>query len=91
MILIQLSLIYTSSYATRQQEKICICSSNCLPKLPNAMLKVGDHLKALNLIEQLHQQNYIHQNLTDLKFLAGIGISSQSLEQMRRTEVRALS
>lgn len=54
-------------------------------------VEVGDHLKALNLIEQLHQQNYIHQNLTDLKFLAGIGISSQSLEQMRSTEVRALN
>ncbi|WP_216934130.1 MULTISPECIES: hypothetical protein [unclassified Acinetobacter] len=54
-------------------------------------IEVGNHLKALNLIEQLNQQNYTHQDLTDLKFLAGIGISSQSLEQMRSTEVRALN
>src|SRR5690606_574754 len=54
-------------------------------------VEVGDHLKALNLIEQLHQQNYTHQDLTDLEFLAGVGISSQSLEQMRSTEVRALN
>ena len=44
-------------------------------------VEVGDHLKALNLIEQLHQQNYIHQNLTDLKFLLS-GFSNPVLLQI---------
>lgn len=54
-------------------------------------VELGDNLKALNLIEQLHQQRYHHQDLTDLNFLAGIGITSDSLEHMRSTEVRALN
>lgn len=54
-------------------------------------VELGYNLKALNLIEKLHQQNYHHQDLTDLGFLAGIGISAGSLEQMRSTEVRALN
>ncbi|MGE8537654.1 MAG: hypothetical protein ACN6NI_00075 [Acinetobacter sp.] len=54
-------------------------------------VELGNNLKALNLIERLHQQNYHHQDLTDLGFLAGVGISAQNLEQMRSSEVRALN
>lgn len=54
-------------------------------------MELGSHLKALNLIDQLHRQQQYNQTLTDLSFMAGIAISSNALQQMRSTEVRALN
>ena len=54
-------------------------------------VELGSHLKALNLIDQLHRQQQYNQTLTDLSFMAGIAISSNALQQMRSTEVRALN
>ncbi len=53
-------------------------------------VELGSHLKALNLIDQLHRQQH-NQTLTDLGFMAGVAISSNALQQMRSTEVRALN
>lgn len=54
-------------------------------------MELGSHLKALNLIDQLHRQQQHNQTLTDLGFMAGVAISSNALQQMRSTEVRALN
>lgn len=54
-------------------------------------VELGSPLKALNLVNELRRQQYDSQVLTDLSFMAGVAISSDALEQMRSTEVRALN
>ena len=53
--------------------------------------QLGQNLKALQLVEQLNAQKVQHSALTDVKFLAGIGVANQALSQIRDQEVRYLS
>ncbi len=53
--------------------------------------KIGKNYKALQLVNQLQANNVQHSTLTDVKFLAGIGIANEALTQIRGTEVRYLT
>lgn len=53
--------------------------------------QLGKNLKALQLIDSLHKQNIQHTALTDVTFLAGVGIAQSSLQHMRNNELRYLS
>lgn len=53
--------------------------------------QLGKNFKALQLVEELNAQQVQHSSLTDVKFLAGIGIANQALAQIRDKEVRYLS
>lgn len=53
--------------------------------------KIGRNDKALQLVNQLHANNIQHSTLTDVKFLAGIGIANEALTQIRGAEVRYLT
>lgn len=53
--------------------------------------QIGQNQKALQLVNSLNAQNVQHSSLTDTKFLAGIGIANEALEQMRGPEVRYLT
>ncbi|CAB1221466.1 hypothetical protein [Acinetobacter bouvetii] len=51
---------------------------------------MGKNLKALQLVDQLREQNVQHSELTDVAFLAGIAIAENSLQHMRSQEMRYL-
>lgn len=53
--------------------------------------QLGKNLKALQLIDSLRKQNIQHTALTDVTFLAGVGIAQSSLQHMRNNELRYLS
>lgn len=53
--------------------------------------KIGRNYKALQLVNQLQANNVQHSTLTDVKFLAGIGIANEALTQIRGAEVRYLT
>lgn len=53
--------------------------------------QLGKNLKALQLVDSLRKQNIQHTALTDVTFLAGVGIAQSSLQQMRNNELRYLS
>lgn len=53
--------------------------------------QLGKNLKALQLVDSLHKQNIQHTALTDVSFLAGVGIAQSSLQHMRNHELRYLS
>ena len=53
--------------------------------------QLGKNLKALQLVESLRKQNIQHTALTDVTFLAGVGIAQNSLQHMRNNELRYLS
>ena len=53
--------------------------------------QLGKNLKALQLVESLRKQNIQHTALTDVTFLAGVGIAQSSLQHMRNNELRYLS
>lgn len=53
--------------------------------------KIGQNFKALQIVNDLNAQNFSHSALTDVKFLAGIGIADQALSQIRNKEVRYLT
>ena len=52
---------------------------------------MGKNLKALQLVDSLRKQNIQHTALTDVTFLAGVGIAQSSLQHMRNNELRYLS
>ncbi|RKG29634.1 hypothetical protein [Acinetobacter tianfuensis] len=52
---------------------------------------IGKNLKSLQVIEDLKLHNINTSELTDISFLAGIGIAQQSADQMRTAELRSLS
>ena len=53
--------------------------------------QLGKNLKALQLVESLRKQNIQHTALTDVTFLAGVGIAQSSLQHMRNNDLRYLS
>ena len=53
--------------------------------------QLGENLKALQLVDSLRKQNIQHTALTDVTFLAGVGIAQSSLQHMRNNELRYLS
>lgn len=53
--------------------------------------QLGKNLKALQLVDSLRKQNIQHTALTDVSFLAGVGIAQSSLQHMRNHELRYLS
>ena len=53
--------------------------------------QLGKNLKALQLVDSLRKQNIQHTALTDVTFLAGVGIAQNSLQHMRNNELRYLS
>ena len=53
--------------------------------------KIGRNDKALRLVNELNANNIQHPSLTDVKFLAGVGIANEALAQMRGAEVRYLT
>lgn len=53
--------------------------------------QLGKNLKALQLVDSLRKQNIQHTALTDVTFLAGVGIAQSSLQHMRNNELRYLS
>ena len=53
--------------------------------------QLGQHTKALQLVESLNASNVQHTALTDVKFLAAVGLAQEALTQIRDTEVRYLS
>lgn len=52
---------------------------------------IGKNLKALQWVEELRKQNVQHRDLTDVAFLAGVGISESNLQYMRNNEMRYLN
>lgn len=52
---------------------------------------IGKNLKALQWVEELRKQNVQRRELTDVAFLAGIGISESNLQYMRNNEMRYLN
>lgn len=55
------------------------------------MYELNQPVNALALAQQLKQQNVRGAGLTDVTFLAGIGIAKQALQDMRTNEMRFLS
>lgn len=53
--------------------------------------QLGQHLKALNLVNDLHEQNIHSTALTDIQFIASAQISHSAIHQMRHNETRYLS
>lgn len=53
--------------------------------------KIGRNLKALQLVNQLNTQGFNHSSLTDVKFLASVGIANQAVNQIRNQESRYLN
>lgn len=52
---------------------------------------LGKYLQALQWVEELRQQNIQRRELTDVAFLAGIGITESNLQYMRNHEMRYLN
>lgn len=52
---------------------------------------MGKNLKALQWVEELRQQNVQRRELTDVAFLAGVGIADSNLQYMRNHEMRYLN
>ena len=53
--------------------------------------QLGQNEKALQLVSELNANQFQHTALTDVKFLAGLGIANEALKQIREKEVRYLS
>ena len=53
--------------------------------------QIGQNEKALSLVNSLNAANVQHSSLTDVKFLAGVGIANDALTQIRGLEVRYLT
>ncbi len=52
---------------------------------------LGKNAKAMQIVSYLETLNIQSNGLTDVKFLAGIGLAREALNQMRSTEVRYLT
>ena len=53
--------------------------------------KLGRNLKALQLVNELNSSGINHTSLTDVKFLAAVGIADQAVNQIRNQEGRYLN
>lgn len=53
--------------------------------------QLGKNDKALQVVSLLEAQNLQSNELTDIKFLAGLGVANDALNKMRNTEVRYLT
>jgi hypothetical protein len=53
--------------------------------------KLGRNLKALQLVNELNSSGINHTSLTDVKFLASVGIADQAVNQIRNQEGRYLN
>ena len=53
--------------------------------------KLGRNLKALQLVNEMNANGLNYTSLTDVKFLAGIGIADQALNQIRNEDSRYLN
>lgn len=65
--------------------------SNYLAQAAQRFQQIGKNYKALQLVNDLNASNIQHSSLTDVKFLAGIGIANEALTQIRGPEVRYLT
>ena len=52
---------------------------------------LGKNLKVLQLVDDLRKQNIQRRELTDVAFLAGVGIAESNLQHMRNHEMRYLN
>lgn len=53
--------------------------------------QIGKNDKAIQIVNYLETQNIQSNELTDVKFLAGIGLASNALNKMRTREMRYLT
>lgn len=53
--------------------------------------QIGKNDKAIQIVNYLETQNIQSNELTDVKFLAGIGLASDALNKMRTREMRYLT
>ena len=53
--------------------------------------QLGKNGKALQIVSYLESQNIQSNELTDVKFLSGVGLAYDALNKMRNTEVRYLT
>ena len=53
--------------------------------------QIGKNDKAIQIVNYLETQNIQSNELTDVKFLAGIGLASDALSKMRTREMRYLT
>lgn len=53
--------------------------------------QLGKNDKALQIVKSIESQNIQSNELTDVKFLAGIGIAYEALNKMRTSEMRYLT
>lgn len=80
-----------SQICDKKNKKNIALKNELLIQAAQKYQQLGKNLKALQLVESLGQQNVQRTALTDVAFLAGIGIAESSLQHMRSNEVRYLS
>ena len=80
-----------SQICDKKNKKNIALQNELLIQAAQKYQQLGKNLKALQLVENLHQQNVQRAALTDVAFLAGVGIAESSLQYMRSNEVRYLS
>ena len=80
-----------SQICDKKNKKNIALQNELLIQAAQKYQQLGKNLKALQLIESLGQQNVQRTALTDIAFLAGVGIAESSLQHMRSNEMRYLS
>ncbi|WP_155858149.1 hypothetical protein [Acinetobacter sp. SFB] len=80
-----------SQICDKKNKKNIALQNELLMQAAKKYQQLGKNLKALQLVENLHQQNVQRTALTDVAFLAGVGIAESSLQYMRSYEMRYLS
>ncbi|TCB58552.1 hypothetical protein [Acinetobacter terrae] len=80
-----------SQICDKKNKKNIALQNELLIQAAQKYQQLGKNLKALQLVESLGQQNVQRTTLTDVAFLAGVGIAESSLQHMRSNEVRYLS
>lgn len=78
-------------YAQACDKKNKDTRSGYLAQAAQRFQQIGKNYKALQLVNELNASNVQHSSLTDVKFLAGIGIANEALTQIRGPEVRYLT
>lgn len=78
-------------YAQACDKKNKDTKANYLAQAAQRFQQIGKNYKALQLVNDLQADNIQHSSLTDVKFLAGIGIANEALKQIRGAEVRYLT
>ncbi|NNH00196.1 hypothetical protein [Acinetobacter sp. ANC 5414] len=80
-----------SQICDKKNKKNIALQNELLIQAAQKYQQLGKNLKALQLIESLSQQNVQRTALTDVAFLAGVGIAESYLQLMRSNEVRYLN